>query len=375
MIDQERNVEFSSQRTTATQYTITTAWRASFRQWFSQQHLKQQWTKLVVLADERVWSLYEDDVRETLSPCERQIVPIIMTEGEDSKDFQSLYGLVERLIQNRVHRRELVLCVGGGVCCDVGGLLALLYMRGMDYVNIPTSLMAQIDGAIGGKVGANFGVRKNLLGGFHHPLAVFIDPAFLTTLSEEHFRGALAEAVKVAIIRDDDALFDLLDRRAGELLLREHDILFELVTRCVEEKLALLRDDPFEIDLDRELNLGHAVAHALERLPIMIGSRKPSHGEAVAIGLATKTRFAVRKGMCDRARAKRLIAILTRLGLPVAPTSHNLGEVRNQLSRIAEHRGGRMRLVVPVTGGGVKILPHAEPDELARCLTPISHEC
>ncbi len=364
-------IPFVTQRNTNTQYQIVEAWDSAFNQWFASQNDRQRWHHIVVLTDEQVWALYENRIHLALAPLDRPVVPLVLPPGENSKDFGILSALVNTLMQNRIHRWDLLLCAGGGVCCDVGGLLALLYMRGMDYVNLPTSLMAQIDAAIGGKVGTNFGFRKNLLGGFHHPLLVLIDLSFLDTLQQAHFRSALAEAVKIAIIRDDEPLLELLEKNSEALLSRKQGPLLELLERCLIGKLNLLSDDPYESNLDRLLNLGHGVAHALERLPAMPGRRQPLHGEAVAIGLATTIRYAFRYNLCSRERATRLLGILFGLGLPLVPGPVNRDFFRDQLSRIPEHRGGLFRLVVPVNDGGVRILPHVNLDALVQCLFPI----
>ena len=363
-----KSISFPTRRVTETEYLIVDDWQAALRDRFNEWRTTRRSTRIAILSDENVWALYEDEIRAVLTPLASHLVPLVLPPGEGSKDFAALTALVDTLIRHRVHRRDLLLCAGGGVCCDLGGLLALLYLRGLDYVNLPTSLMGQIDAAIGGKVGANFGLRKNLLGGFHHPVLTVIDPGFLRTLPQTHFRSALAEAVKVAIIRHQEPFLELLEQRGEALLARDRSAIRELLERCLEGKLDLLAADPFEADLDRYLNLGHAVAHALERLPVMPGNRPPSHGEAVAIGLAATTRYALRLEVCGPEHASRLLRILEGLGLPTRPDEVDPNRVRDQLSRIPEHRGGLFRLVVPCGKGGVRILPDADIDLLLRCL-------
>ena len=256
--------------------------------------------------------------------------------------------------------------IGGGVCCDVGGMVALLYMRGMDYIVVATSLMAQLDAAIGGKVGCNAGDRKNLLGGFHHAELVLIDPRFLLTLPRRHLRAALAEALKLGLLLPELGILPLLeDAEQGDLRA-----LALLAERCLDGKLALLESDPFEEDLDRVLNLGHAVAHALEKMP---GSAL-LHGEAVAIGLASTARYAEHEGRCSAEHAQGIITQLTRLGLPTT-ASVGMGEMAERLERIADHRGGRIRLVVPSGDAGASVLECGELGLLADCVRglPVTH--
>jgi 3-dehydroquinate synthase len=251
-------------------------------------------------------------------------------------------------------------------------MVALLYMRGLPYINVPTSLMAQIDAGIGGKVGVNFGSRKNLLGGFHLPLLVLVDADYLITVPMESYIAALSEALKIGIILPDSRLLSLLEGCSEAILLREPAVLTELVELCVQAKIDLLADDVFEINLGRELNLGHSVAHALELLPVMPGRRPPLHGEAVAIGLAAKIRYAFHHGLCSRERAMRLLETMIRLRLPLQPGIIPKREILDQLGTIQEHRGGLFRLVVPVDPGGVRILETADPDVLVECLKPIA---
>jgi 3-dehydroquinate synthase len=366
------SIQFVTQRRTDTQYQIVDAWDSAFKQWCESNMTERGWSQIVVFTDEQVWAIYEDSMRAALAPLNLPVVTLMLPAGETSKDFSMLPGLVDTLIQNRVHRRDLLICFGGGVCCDLGGLLALLYMRGLDYVNLPTSLMAQIDAAIGGKVGANFGLRKNLLGGFHHPLLVLVDPTFLSTLPDAHISSALAEAVKIAIIRQDERLLELLEEQSRALLNCERKALLELLERCIRGKLDLLVDDPYECDLNRALNLGHGVAHALERLPVLPGERQPLHGEAVALGLAATIRYAFRCGLCSPKWASRLLRVLLGLGLPILPGSVNTDRIKEQLSRIVEHRGGLFRFVIPTDKCGVRILPAVDLDTLVECLFPIS---
>jgi 3-dehydroquinate synthetase len=365
------NTRFSTEKTTDSEYHIVDRWEEAFARWFEGNCREHCWSRVAVLTDEYVWALYGDTINSVLSSLHRSAVPLVLPPGEDSKDFGVLPRLVETLLHHRVHRRDLLLCAGGGVCCDVGGLLALLYMRGMDYVNVPTSLMAQIDAAVGGKVGSNFGINKNLLGGFHQPLQVFIDASFLDTLPDIHFRSALAEAVKIAIIRQDESLMELLEGQSKELLNRHPRLILKLLKSCLVGKLELLADDPYEICLDRSLNLGHAAAHALERLPDVSGSRKLLHGEAVAVGIATAIRYAFKSGLCSREWAIRLLAILKGLGLPSRVDPADLNQVKSQLARVSDQRGGLLRLVVPQDKGGVTILSNVELDRLLECLEPI----
>jgi len=245
-------------------------------------------------------------------------------------------------------------------------MIALLYMRGMDYAVVATSLMAQVDAAIGGKVGCNAATRKNLLGGFHHADLVLIDPSFLATLPTRHFRAALAEALKLGLLVPELGIVPLLDDvNDGDV-----DAVMLLVQRCVEGKLALLEADPFEDDLDRLLNLGHAVAHALEKVP----NSSLLHGEAVAVGLAATARYAWHTNECSPERASAIISQIARLDLPTS-SDVDTGDLRARLEEIPDHRGGHVRLVIPDADSGARVLECGDLGLLADCVrgVPVAH--
>ena len=319
--------------------------------------------RVPVIADPDVWRIYGDAFRRAMHPCEALVLHV---DGEQDKELDVVERLVFELVANRVHRRETVVVFGGGACCDIGGMVAMLYMRGMDYAVVATSLMAQIDAAIGGKVGCNAATRKNLLGGFHHAELVLIDPGFLATLPARQFRAALAEALKLGLLLPDLGVEPLLDA----VIDGNFDALALLVEQCVDGKLRLLDVDPFEDDLDRVLNLGHAVAHALEKAP---GCRL-LHGEAVAIGLAATARYAAHEGDCSPQRASAIIAQIERLGLPTT-SDVTPADLLARLAEIPDHRGGRIRLVVPAGDAGVRVLDHCDLTLLTDCARglPVAH--
>jgi 3-dehydroquinate synthetase len=318
-------------------------------------HLELASARVPILADRKVWQIYGDAVTAALAPL---ATTVVFLDGEEEKRLQAVERVVAELSHSRVHRRETLVVLGGGVCCDVGGMISLLYMRGMSYVIVATTLMAQLDAAIGGKVGCNAADRKSLLGGFHHPELVLIDPTFLRTLPTRHLRAALAEAVKLDLLLPELEIEPLLD----SALDGEETALTELAQRCLDGKLALLQDDPFETDLRRPLNLGHAVAHALEAMP----ESTLLHGEAVAVGLAATARYAELKGICNPTHAAAIIARLERLGLPVR-TSGDSRELRARLEQIGDHRGGKIHLVVPAGEAGTQICESCDFHLLADC--------
>jgi 3-dehydroquinate synthase len=343
---------WTTERTTTTRYWVGAGALEELRAW-----LEPLPHRVPIVADAEVWALYGEELRSALHPC-RPLV--FLVEDENDKELGTVERLVSELVANRVHRREKLVCFGSGVCCDVGGMLALVYMRGMAYGIVATSLMAQVDAAIGGKVGCNFGTRKNLLGGFHQPDVVLCDPDFLETVPERPYRAALAEALKLGVILPDLGIPSLLD----ELGDRDPEVLTQIVERCVRGKIRLLDPDPYEHDLDRLLNLGHTVAHALEK----VEDCGLLHGEAVAIGLAAKARYAEREGLCTPEHANRIVSQLERLELPTSFAA-DPSELEARLSEIPDHRGGQARLVVPVDDAGARVIEGGDLDLLAECIS------
>jgi 3-dehydroquinate synthase len=345
-----------TQRESRTRYRVGRDALAELRR-----HLEPLPDRVAILTDPNVWETYGGRVERALAPAQ---VVVLNVAGEADKVLDVAARLLAELATNRIHRRETLVVLGGGVCCDVGGLVAMLYMRGMRYVIVATTLMAQLDAAIGGKVGCNGETRKNLLGGFHHADLVLIDPTFLQTLPERHLRAALAEAVKLDVLLPELGIAAVLEDSL------EEPELIRLAELCLDGKLKLLTADPFETDLRRSLNLGHAVAHALEGMP----GTELLHGEAVSIGLAATARYAEAKAICSAAHAREIVSRLERLGLPIA-ASRDSSLLSERLAQIADHRGGRINLVVPSGEAGVEIRSDCDFGLLADCVQglPVTH--
>lgn len=321
---------------------------------------------IVLFSDTTVMRLYGEHLADRLTRAGYRLVKLTIPDGEKFKDWGTLSTLLERMIENHIQRSDLMICLGGGVCCDLGGFMAMLFMRGLQYINIPTTLMAQIDAAVGGKVGCNVGPRKNILGGFHHPSLVLVVPELLRTLPRLEIQRGLAEAAKIAIIEADDELFGILSE-AKDLTTQAHK-LNRMIECCIKGKIRLLADDPFEINLNRTLNLGHAVAHALEGAT-WNGKNGPflHHGEAVSIGIATVTRYALEMGICEYEHGRRILQLLKTIGLPLTADSGLYKEFSLLLKLTPEHRGGVFRLAIPSGSSGVSVIQNVDIELLTKC--------
>jgi 3-dehydroquinate synthase len=263
--------------------------------------------------------------------------------GEEHKTLASLQDLYRACTDCRLDRRATVVAVGGGVICDLAGTLAATYLRGLRLALIPTTLLAQVDAAIGGKVGVDFDGVKNLIGAFYPAELTLVDPAVLRTLPSALIRDGLAEVVKTGMIRSA-ALVEALERFAAP-----EDILVQtsVIRRCALEKVAVVQADPFERGERALLNFGHTVGHALEA-----ASRyRLSHGQAVAVGMAAEARLAERNGWCSDEVMARLRALLAKLDLPVVAPGIDVETGTSLMGFDKKRQGDQLRLAVPTEVG------------------------
>jgi 3-dehydroquinate synthase len=254
------------------------------------------------------------------------------------------------------------------VIADLGGWVASGYMRGIPYINIPTTLLAQVDGALGGKVAANHAAAKNLLGAFHSPAGVVANVGFLRSTSGRHLRAGLAEAIKKAVIASP-AYWDFIDEHAERLLRCDVDALERLVQCAAAIKTALIERDPYERDLRRPLNFGHTVGHPLETVT---GYGPLLHGEAVAFGMAVESRIAHDRGWLDGATLERLLDLLRRCGLPTTasalPAAIDAEAVIGAMEKVRQIRAGSLRYVLPIALGETVIADDVTEAELREAL-------
>lgn len=326
-------------------------------------------SKVVILTDERVQQLYGKKLLQRFTEAGISANMVLLAEGESAKRMESYHTLIQELYRLRFDRRAVLVCLGGGVVSDVGGFVAATYMRGVAYVNVPTTLLAQNDAAIGGKVAVNMPWAKNFVGAFHHPKAVFCDPQVLATQDERNLAAGIAESIKVAICGDSD-LFTLLEQNAQRVLKdRDPSALGQIVHASAHRKIVLLHPDPYEVDLRRVLNLGHSFGHALE---VEMEFEGLLHGEAVAWGLVVATTISVMRGICSKLDADRIYALLLSYGLPPQLKKERLHKTCQRLQEIRLVRGQRLHFVLPTSISTVQIVPELEEGEIDQALEIIA---
>ena len=295
-----------------------------------------------VVTDSRVAGLYLDRVASSLRRADYHVVEVQIPEGETHKNLAWLALTYDRLIDGRVERGSPIVALGGGVVGDLAGFAAATLLRGLPLIQVPTTLLAQVDAAIGGKTAVNHVAGKNLIGAFHQPRLVTVDVDTLRTLPRREFVAGLAEVVKYGAILDA-ALFDLLETNAARLLALDVERMIEVVATCCRLKAMVVEEDETEGDLRAILNFGHTVGHAIETLT---DYQKFLHGEAVAIGMVAAARLSRRRGFLAPDIERRIAALLERLGLPTRlPKDLAADAIALTVEADKKAAGGKIRFV------------------------------
>jgi 3-dehydroquinate synthase len=293
----------------------------------------------------------------------------VLAPGEGTKSLASASRLYDELVSLKADRHTAVVAIGGGVIGDLAGFVAATYTRGVPLVMIPTTLLAQVDSSVGGKVGVNHPGAKNIIGAFHQPSCVWIDTANLRTLPDRELRCGLAEVVKYGVILDE-AFFDELEQSVEAILARDHLIMRRIVARSCELKASVVsRDEREETGLRAVLNLGHTIGHAIEAVAGYDGPYQ--HGEAVAVGMVAEARLAERLGWIGRDVVARIQGLLTRLGLPTSAPGLDPGRLLEAMGRDKKNRGGRIRFVLPRSIGCVELTDAAGESDVRAVLATL----
>lgn len=289
-----------------------------------------------VVGDGRVGSSWFAAVAGGLAPCGLGAVLLNVPAGEQAKSLQVYETLLHQLATQEAHRDDVVVALGGGAVGDLAGFVASTYMRGLPFIQMPTTLTAQVDAAVGGKTAVNLPEGKNLVGTFHQPIAVLCDVETLATLDDRDFRSGLAEVAKYALTLDP-VLLDELEHDPRRILRREPAALERLVARCVAAKARTVAGDERDRGDRLILNYGHTLGHALERLDSFAGR---SHGEAIAIGMVFAARLADARGSGDAGIAGRTTRLLSSLGLETDGALPPVSDVLESIRLDKKWRGG-----------------------------------
>jgi len=287
------------------------------------------------------------------------LATLTIPSGESHKRMTTVERLLEQLAEGGADRDSVLIAFGGGVIGDTTGFLASIYMRGIRYVQVPTTLLAQVDSSIGGKTGVNLAAGKNLAGAFHHPLAVYADVSTLSTLPADELHAGLQESIKAGIIRDA-ALFDLLERERERVLAGDAEILTEVVAASVRVKADVVNADERESGLRMILNLGHTLGHAIEAATEY---KQLLHGEAVAWGMLAAIRIAAARGMITAVDSDRMQNLVRAYG-PLKPFRAEADQLVVLTAKDKKNRSGARSFVLPTGIGSATVVRDVSAQEL-----------
>jgi 3-dehydroquinate synthase len=309
-----------------------------------------------------VWRLHAD----AFSDVSRDD-PILLPDGERFKHTGTVGRIYDALVRGNADRATTLVAVGGGVVGDIAGFAAATYLRGIPVVQVPTTLLAQVDSAIGGKVGVNHPLGKNLIGAFHPPIAVVVDPLLLSTLPRREFRAGLYEVVKYGMIASRP-LFDRIAAELPRLFARDAEALLPVIAESCRIKSDVVQQDERESGPRRILNFGHTVGHALEAVTKY---RRFRHGEAVGLGMLAAAEVGVARGALPATDRDALAALITQMGPLPAVTDLSTAQAIEAIARDKKVVAGRLHFVLPTSIGSTAIVTDVTTDQIAAALRQI----
>ncbi len=323
-------------------------------------------TRVFVITSPNVRRHWGRQLEESLRKARMPYQVLEMNDGEPAKRLQTVEQLAEQMVDAKADRKSLVVAFGGGVVGDCAGFVAAIFLRGVPVVQIPTTVVAQLDASIGGKTGVNLRAGKNLVGAFHQPRVVLVDPEVLQTLEDREYRSGLFEALKCGVI-SDKALFDFMQKHAQKILHRDRKALARVITSSIEVKASVVSADEKESDLRRILNFGHTVGHALESAT---GYSHFLHGEAVAWGMIAASAIARDAGFCSADTTEKITASTFAYG-PLPPVTCGTEDVMARLVADKKTVGGAVHFVLPLKIGKIKISSDVPAEVVRRAVERI----
>lgn len=325
--------------------------------------------KIALVTDTNVNKLHAGECIEALQSSGYKVVKYVLKAGEKSKNLEVVKGIYDFLIAARFDRRSAIIALGGGVVGDAAGFAAATYLRGIDFVQVPTSLIAQVDSSIGGKVGVNLGKCKNMVGSFYQPKLVYINVNLLKTLPERDFRSGMAEVIVHGIIKDPE-FFEFLEGNLPKIYGFEEEILRYVVKVNCAIKGSVVEQDERESGYRAILNFGHTIGHAIEGA----SGFRILHGECVALGIIGAFKIACYLRMVDEKTVGRVAGLIRKAGLPVSLDKIEVEQVYRQMFYDKKARDQKLIFVLPVRIGEVVLRPAEEPELLKKVLTELKDE-
>lgn len=324
--------------------------------------------RALVVSDEHVGTLYGSTILQSLEDAGIVAELFCITPGEASKTLATAQILYTKAITMGLDRRSYIIALGGGVVGDLAGFVAATYLRGLPFVQVPTSLLAQVDSSVGGKVAVDHELGKNLIGAFYQPRLVLIDIKALTTLPEDELTAGLGEVIKYGATFDENFFF-YLDKHAENILAGEQDCLEHIIKRSCEIKAKVVEQDEHEANLRMVLNFGHTIGHAVEAHGGFAGYK---HGEAVAIGMHGAARISKHLGLCEQKTVDDLCVLLRKFGLPIGIPGTTPEDLLPYLIRDKKNVGGKINWILLDKIGSYHIYSDVPNEIVLKALREIS---
>lgn len=323
--------------------------------------------RVAVVSNPTVGKIYGEIVERSLSAAGIDFLSIHIPDGEEFKTLRTLETIYDELIANNFDRGTGLIALGGGVIGDMVGFAAATFLRGVPFVQVPTTLLAQVDSSVGGKTAVNHSLGKNLIGAFYQPSMVLVDVKTLTTLEPREVAAGMAEVVKYGVIKDGD-FFSWLEKEYKALQSCQTEALITAVKRSCQIKADIVEVDEKEGSIRAYLNYGHTFGHAIEALS---GYGQWKHGEAVSVGMVVAAKVAEQRGLCQQNDVQRITCLLQSLNLPVDPPDYSLADYVAAMQRDKKVKGGTLTLVLNEGIGNVELvqIPNIA-DVFAKILAP-----
>lgn len=329
----------------------------------------QKEQKICIVSDSQVAEIYIKNLTNLLKKSFDQVFSFVFTAGESSKNLETVQMLYEDLIKNGFDRHDFLIALGGGVVGDLTGYTAATYLRGIDFVQIPTSLLAQVDSSIGGKTGVDFKQYKNMVGAFYQPKLVYMNLSVLQTLSKRQFSSGIAEILKHGLIKDG-SYFDWMVQNRDEIFALETPVLEEMIFKSCNIKREVVENDPKEKGERALLNFGHTIGHAVEKL----SDFSLYHGECVAIGSIAATFLSWKRGDIEESDLKTIKRVFTEFQLPISVKGLDATEILMTSKSDKKMKAGKIHFILLKEIGNAYIYPDLTDDEILRAIQYILDE-
>ena len=316
----------------------------------------------IFVTDRNVYNLYKEEVSDFLD-VQKNIY--IMPSGETSKNLDELSNIYKFLIQQNIDRNGRIFCLGGGVVGDLAGFAAATFKRGIEYIQIPTTLLSQVDSSIGGKTGIDFLGHKNIIGSFHFPLITLIDTSFINTLPEREIICGLGEIIKYGLIQDYE-FFKYIEKNIRKIYNRDKRILSYIIQKSTEIKLSIVGEDKLDLGIRQKLNFGHTIGHSIESF---FEYKKYNHGEAVILGMMYESNIAYEKNLIDKEYYCEIIEALNPLIEQIRFSEEEITTLLNYMKNDKKNKDGKISFVLPIGKGKVDLFYDVEESLIAKALS------